>query len=95
MSSKKNCIDENDLARHIEDLACRMESQSIAQKKYSHMQRLLSKISTLSDKEFDIAYSTLESMIDNFSNKKVNNEEKPKNNVAKNSLIVNKPEKTI
>ncbi|BBH54194.1 hypothetical protein [Fluviispira sanaruensis] len=70
MSVKKNNIDEKDLARHMGDQACRAESNSLAQKKYTHLQRLMSKISALSDKEFDIAFSTLESMLENFNTKK-------------------------
>ncbi|KAB8028138.1 hypothetical protein [Fluviispira multicolorata] len=87
MSIKKNQIDEKDLARHMGDQACRAESNSLAQKKYSHLQRLMSKISALSDKEFDIAFSTLESMLENFNTKKTKKEDDKISNKNKENAI--------
>lgn len=93
MSDKKTQIDINDLARHMGDQASRAESNGIAQKKYSHFQKLVSKVYTLSDKEFDVAFSTLESIIESFNNKKIkqnneDNKQKSKSNAIE--VITNK-----
>lgn len=93
MTNKKEPINEIDLARHMGDQASRAEANNLAQKKYSHLQRLMSKISALSDKEFDIAFSTLESMIENFNTKKAKQDDEK--NIKKNkenaiNIITNK-----
>ena len=93
MSEKKVQINEDDLARHMGDQAARAETSSIAQKKYSHFQKLITKVYSLSDKEFDIAFSTLESMIENFNSKKIkpdDEEKKQKNKSNSISIITNK-----
>ncbi len=93
MTEKKVQINEDDLARHMGDQASRAESSGIAQKKYSHFQKLITKVYSLSDKEFDIAFSTLESMIESFNSKKVKpdeNEHKQKNKANSIGIITNK-----
>lgn len=87
MTEKKVQINEDDLARHMGDQACRAETSGIAQKKYSHFQKLITKVYSLSDKEFDIAFSTLESMIENFNSKKTKQNEEEKKQKSKASSI--------
>jgi hypothetical protein len=93
MTEKKVQINEDDLARHMGDQASRAETSGIAQKKYSHFQKLITKVYSLSDKEFDIAFSTLESMIENFNSKKLKpdeEEKKQKNKANSIRIITNK-----
>jgi hypothetical protein len=92
MADKKIKINEDDLARHMGDQASRAETSGIAQKKYTHFQKLITKVYSLSDKEFDIAFSTLESMIENFNNKKIkpNEDEKQKNKANAIGIVTNK-----
>ncbi|APJ04754.1 hypothetical protein [Silvanigrella aquatica] len=87
MTDKKVQINEDDVARHMRDQACRAESGGIAQKKYSHFQKLVTKVYALSDKEFDIAFSTLESMIENFNSKKTKPNEDDKKQQSKEKTI--------
>ena len=93
MTEKKVQINEDDLTRHMRDQACRAETNGLAQKKFSHFQKLVTKVYALSDKEFDIAFSTLESMIENFNSKKAkpNEDEKKQQNKEKSvSILTNK-----
>ncbi|RDB36331.1 hypothetical protein [Spirobacillus cienkowskii] len=78
MNEKKPELNEDDLLRYMRDQACRAETSGIAAKKFSHFQKLLTKVYSLSDKEFDIAFSTLESMIESFNSKKTNSEDEEK-----------------
>ncbi|MGY3802771.1 hypothetical protein ACWNT8_01705 [Pigmentibacter ruber] len=87
MADKKNVINETDLERHMNDQAARAESAGIAQKKFSNFQKLVTKVYSLSDKEFDIAFSTLESMLENFNNKKKEIEKENKQDKQKEKSI--------
>ncbi|WGL61068.1 hypothetical protein QEJ31_05600 [Pigmentibacter sp. JX0631] len=78
MTDKKSVINETDLERHMNDQAARAESAGIAQKKFFNFQKLITKVYSLSDKEFDIAFSTLETMLENFNNKKKETEKENK-----------------
>ncbi|WP_397599484.1 hypothetical protein [Silvanigrella sp.] len=93
MTEKKIQINEDDLARHMGDQASRAETSGIAQKKFFHFQKLITKVYSLSDKEFDIAFSTLESMLENFNSKKLNakkDDSSEKNKTKSIDIITNK-----
>lgn len=90
MTEKKVEINETDLARHMGDQAARAESAGIAQKKFSNFQKLVTKVYSLSDKEFDIAFSTLESMLESFNNKKKEPTKDEKNKDKSIELLTNK-----
>ena len=93
MTEKKIQINEDDLARHMGDQASRAETSGIDQKKLFHFQKLITKVYSLSDKEFDIAFSTLESMLENFNSKKLNakkDESAEKNKTKSIEIITNK-----
>jgi len=57
---------EVDIQRHLFDMAARAEIASAANKRQALMQRLMARIQVLSDKEFETAYHTLDSMIERF-----------------------------
>ena len=61
---------ERDLERQIADHAARTEISGAANRRSSTLQRLLSKIVVLSDREFDSAVGTLESLVDGFHQRK-------------------------
>jgi hypothetical protein len=58
---------EVDIQRHLADLASRAEVMSASNRRLVLMQRLMARIQVLSDKEFDSAYQTFESLVDKFS----------------------------
>ncbi len=97
MTDKKVQINETDLARHMEDQAARAESSGIAQKKFTNFQKLITKVYSLSDKEFDIAFSTLESMLESFNNKKkeTNKNDNLEKNKEKSIEIITNKQKII
>jgi|GEM_PF-5261328 len=59
-------LNEHDLERQIGDLAARTEVASNANRRSTTLQRLLSKIVVLSDREFESAVDTLESLVDGY-----------------------------
>jgi hypothetical protein len=70
-----NEIDERELERHIQDHVSRMETSSSFASRHQKMQRLLSKMNTLSDHDFDHAWKALECVVEGVYVK----EEKKKN----------------
>ncbi len=71
-------IPELDLERHMNDHASRVQMNSLGHKRIVVMQKLLLKIQGMNDKDFDTAYTTLESVVDNLSKKPLGSEDKDK-----------------
>jgi hypothetical protein len=57
---------EIDIQRHLLDIAARTEVSSAVNRRQALMQRLMARIHVLSDKEFETAYHSLDSMVDRF-----------------------------
>lgn len=70
MSDDKNIIETIELERYMNDQASRMEMSSLIQTRFTNMQKMLIKTQMLSDKEFQMAYETFESLVDSFQQKK-------------------------
>jgi hypothetical protein len=91
MSDKNLNINTADLLRHMDDQAHRAESNGfLNQKKYTHLQKIFLKMTALPEKEFEVIFSTLESMIENFYTQKTSTEE-VKNKKVSVSLFTGKP----
>jgi hypothetical protein len=73
VSDTPESINEIDIERHMNDNASRVEMISFMQKRYSYMQKLMSKAQILSDKDFETAFTTFESVVDSLSQKKQKN----------------------
>lgn len=73
---------EVDLQRLMADQASRVECTAQLQRRYVAMQNLVAKIHSLSDSEFEAAYGTLESMIENYNAKKLQKEKRNKTSEA-------------
>ena len=73
----KNPLDQMEIMRQMHDQAARAEVPALWQRRNASLQRLLARVQTLSDAEFDSAYQTLESLIENFAHKKIKNAKKP------------------
>ena len=75
-------IEERDLERHMNDNASRVEMSSLMQKRFANMQKLLLKAQTLSDRDFETAFSSLESIVESLKKKSLKQEptEKTTNN---------------
>lgn len=58
-----------DLERHMNDSATRIEMLSHTQKRYSYMQKLFLKVQALSDKDFETAFTTFESVLETLNKK--------------------------
>lgn len=89
MDSEKP-INEIELQRLMSDHATRAEFCAQLHKRHSAMQVLMSKIQTLTDSEFETAYGTLESLIQNYNAKKAKNDKKDENKTAHELGIANK-----
>ena len=84
MSDKQDLIDETDVLRHMDNNACRIEMGSSIQKRFYHMQKLFQKTQVLSEKDFENAFTTFESVLETLNKKKPLEDEKDK--VAKNKV---------
>jgi hypothetical protein len=73
---KKNEVSELDLFRHMQDQAARVQMNSQWHKRNSDLQRLMAKIQTLSDAEFEKAYDTFESLVNNFNQRNAQDSKK-------------------
>lgn len=86
-------INEIELARLMADQATRTEYCAHLQRRQVAMQTLMAKIQTLSDSEFEAAYGTLESLIENYNAKKLKRE-KREGRVQENQLgLTQNPQK--
>ena len=63
MSDKVQTIDANDIERHMNEQACRAEMVCFSNKRYSYVQKILLKAEPLSDKDFETAFATFESLV--------------------------------
>ncbi len=79
-------IPQIDLERHMNDYASRVQMSSLGQKRVATMQKLLLKIQSMSDKDFDMAFSTIETVVDNLTQKKQSPMESDKDKSTKNNL---------
>ena len=77
---------EVDIQRHLFDMAARAEIASAVNKRHALMQRLMARIQVLSDKEFETAYHTLDSMIERFCVTKASSAEPGKGTGARQVL---------
>ena len=76
-SSEQPQFSEIDLQRMMADQATRAECGAQLHRRQSAMQNLMAKIHCLSDSEFEAAFGTLESLIENYNQKKLKQEKKP------------------
>ncbi len=84
MFDKPQIIEEIDIERHMNDNASRFERNSFVQKRYNYMQNLLMRVQGLSDKDFETACLTFESIVDTFNKKTFKSNEQ--DGVSKNNL---------
>lgn len=90
--NKQKAVDETELFRQMLDQAARAEVPALWQRRNASLQRLLARVQTLSDAEFEAAYQTLESLIENFAHKKIKTEKKkPANNEELQNTLNKKP----
>lgn len=71
-------LTEIDLQRLMADQATRVGYCAQLQKRMTAMQHLMAKIQSLSDSEFESAFGTLESIIENYNAKKLKKEQRNK-----------------
>ena len=88
--NKQPALDETELLRQMHDQAARAEVPALWQRRNDSLQRLLARVQTLSDAEFESAYQTLESLIENFAHKKIKTEKKPSANKEELQNTLNK-----
>jgi hypothetical protein len=69
MKEDLESIDETDLLRHMDDVACRVEMGTLIQKRYYQVEKLLRKTQLLPEREFQSAFSSIESLVDSFQKK--------------------------
>ncbi len=62
-------LDEVELERHMNDNASRVQMICSMQKRHSNLQKLITKAQLLSDKDFENACLTFESILDSFNKK--------------------------
>jgi Protein of unknown function (DUF2813) len=67
-----------EIERLIKDTATRVRVSSTMNRRYELMQRLMAKIASLSDKEFDSTYGTLEGLVEKYSQDKTSKNTKDK-----------------
>lgn len=82
MSENPETINEIDLEHHMNDVATRVGMVSSMQRRYFNLQRIFLKAQLLSDKDFETALTSLETLVDTMAKKK-NGEDKSKENIAK------------
>lgn len=90
MFDKPQTFEELDIERHMNDNASRVEMVSFMQKRYSYLQKLLLKAQSLSDKDFETAFSTFESVVETLNQKKQKIEESDKMSKNKFSNLITK-----
>ena len=88
MFDKPQTIEEIDIERHMNDNASRVEMVSLVQKRYSYMQKLLIKSQVLSDKDFETAFSTFESVVETLNQKKLKSSDRDKTEKSKLSGLI-------
>ena len=76
-------LSEDILYRQMSDQLTRLQQVSPVQSRMAMMQRLMSKIAVLSDREFQRTYETLESLVEKYTHS--NSEQKEKKSSEKNS----------
>ena len=77
-------LSEDILYRQMSDQLTRLQQVSPVQSRMAMMQRLMSKIAVLSDREFQRTYETLESLVEKYTHS--NSEQKEKKSSEKNSM---------
>lgn len=87
MESSQPKVCEVELYRQMLDDASRAHVQGSWQMRHQALQRLMAKIQTLSDQEFETTFLALESLVENFTAKKLAGEKKDRGAAARSNEV--------